>query len=87
MGATTQDVLRLVAGGAVRVIVTGAVIGLLASAALTRLLTAMLFGVQPLDPITFLWVAIVLAATAAVAVAGPAWRAAHIDPAVTLRSS
>ncbi len=86
MGATTQDVLRLVASGAVKVIVAGALVGVALSAAVSRLMTAVLFGVQPLDPITFLWVAMVLAATAAVAVAGPAWRATRIDPAVTLRA-
>jgi putative ABC transport system permease protein len=45
-----------------------------------------LFGVQPLDPLTFLSVTIVLAITVAVAMVAPAWRAARIDPAVTLRS-
>ena len=86
MGATTGDVLRLVTGSAVRVIAAGAVIGLALAAGLTRLLSTVLFGVQPLDPITFLWVAVVLTATAALAVAGPAWRAVRVDPAVALRS-
>jgi ABC-type antimicrobial peptide transport system permease subunit len=45
----------------------------------------MLFGVTPLDPLTFALVLLVLALTGLVAVAGPAWRAAHIDPAVALR--
>jgi putative ABC transport system permease protein len=45
-----------------------------------------LFGVEPLDPLTFASVTIVLALTAAVATAAPAWRAARIDPAVALRS-
>jgi ABC-type lipoprotein release transport system permease subunit len=45
-----------------------------------------LFGVQPLDPLTFAFVAIVLVLTAAVATTAPAWRAARIDPAVALRS-
>ena len=85
LGATTSDVLRLVVGSAVRVIATGAVIGLILSTVLGRLLSTMLFGVQPLDAVTFASVTIVLALTAAVATAGPAWRAAHIDPAVALR--
>jgi putative ABC transport system permease protein len=46
----------------------------------------MLFGVQPLDSITFAAVAVVLVLTAVVAVTGPAWRATRIDPAVALRS-
>lgn len=85
LGATTSDVLRLVLGSAARVIATGAVIGLALSAVLSRLLATLLFGVQPLDPRTFASVTIVLALTAAAAIAGPAWRAARIDPAVALR--
>ncbi len=85
MGASTDDVLRLVAGSAVRVVGAGAAIGLVVAAAGTRLLTAVLFGVEPFDPITFVVVAVVLLATAALAVAGPAWRAVRVDPAVTLR--
>jgi len=45
-----------------------------------------LFGVQPLDLATFGFVTAILALTAAVSVAGPAWRAARIDPAAALRS-
>ena len=86
MGATTNDVLRLVAGSAARVVVAGAAIGLVLSMAVTRLLTTVLFGVEPLDPVTFAWVAVALATTASLAIAGPAWRATQIDPAVTLRS-
>jgi ABC-type antimicrobial peptide transport system permease subunit len=85
LGATTGDVLRLVVGSAGRMIATGAVVGLALSTVLGRLLTTMLFGVQPLDPLTFAAVTIVLALTAAVATAAPAWRAARIDPATALR--
>jgi putative ABC transport system permease protein len=86
MGATTGDVLRLVAGSAARVVVTGAALGLVLSTALARVLSTVLFGVEPLDPTTFGWVAMLLAITATAAIAGPAWRAARIDPAVALRS-
>jgi putative ABC transport system permease protein len=86
LGATTNDVLRLVIGSAARVIVTGGVIGLLLAMVLARLLTTMLFGVEPLDAITFASVTIVLILTAAVAAVGPAWRATRIDPVVALRS-
>jgi putative ABC transport system permease protein len=85
LGATTSDVLRLVVGSAIRVIATGAVIGLALSAVSGRLLASMLFGVQPLDPMTFASVTIVLALTAALSIAGPAWHATRIDPAVALR--
>jgi putative ABC transport system permease protein len=86
LGATSGDVIRLVIGNAVRVVVTGAVIGLVLSAVLSRMLTTMLFGVEPLDPLTFTAVAVLLALTASLSIAGPAWRATRIDPAVALRS-
>jgi len=86
LGATSGDVVRLVAGNAVRVIALGAVIGLFASAVVGRLIVSMLFGVQPLDLLTFALVVLVLGLTAALSIAGPAWRAARIDPAVALRN-
>ena len=86
LGATTRDVLRLVVASAVPVIATGVIIGLVLSMVLSRLLTTMLFGVQPLDPLTFASVTVLLLVTAAAATAGPAWRATRIDPVVALRS-
>jgi putative ABC transport system permease protein len=86
LGATTGDVLRLVVGNVGRVIATGALIGLILSALLGRLLSSVLFGVQPLDPLTFASVIIILGLTAAAATAAPAWRATRIDPAAALRT-
>jgi putative ABC transport system permease protein len=86
LGATTGDVLRLVAGNALRVIAAGAIVGLALSTVLGRMLATLLFGVQPLDPMTFACVAVVLVLTATVSIAGPAWRATRVDPAVALRS-
>jgi putative ABC transport system permease protein len=86
LGASTSDVLRLVIGSAVRVVAAGVAVGLTLSALLGRLLVTMLFGVQPLDPLTFASVTIVLALTATLSIAGPAWRATRIDPAVALRT-
>jgi putative ABC transport system permease protein len=85
-GATVTDVLRLVLGGAARMIALGVVGGLSLAVALGRALTSVLFGVQPWDPITFGAVGLVLIVTAAVAAAAPAWRAARIEPASALRS-
>jgi putative ABC transport system permease protein len=86
LGATSRDVLRLVVGSAVRVVAAGTIIGLVLSAVLGRLLATMLFGVEPMDPMTFAAVTSVLGVTAAVSIAGPAWRAIRVDPAVALRS-
>jgi len=86
LGATTNDVLRLVVGQAARVVAIGTVFGLVLSALSGRLIQTMLFGVRPLDLTTFALVTIVLGITAAVSLVGPAWRAARIDPAVALRN-
>jgi ABC-type lipoprotein release transport system permease subunit len=61
-------------------------IGLAGAFAATRTLAAMLFDVSPLDPVTYLTVTVLLAATAIAASGVPAWRAARVDPATTLRS-
>ena len=66
LGATTRQVLALVLGGAARTIGVGAVIGMAAAALLARSISAFLFGVEPLDPLTFVTVASVLAVTAAI---------------------
>jgi putative ABC transport system permease protein len=86
LGATTNDVLRHVVSAAVRVVGTGVAAGLVLSALLGRLITTLLFGVKPLDPVTLTGVTALLAVTAALAIVGPAWRAARIDPAVALRA-
>ena len=81
LGATTNDILRLVVGSAARVVLAGVVIGLALAIAGGRLIESMLFGVRPIDPATFVLVAVTLGAAAALSVAGPAWRAARINPA------
>jgi putative ABC transport system permease protein len=86
LGATSNDVVRLVIGDAIKVIAIGAAIGLVVAAMLGRMIVSMLFGVQPLDVVTFAFVTVVLGVMAAISIAGPAWRASRIDPAVALRA-
>jgi putative ABC transport system permease protein len=86
LGASTRQVLALVLGGAAQFVGVGAVIGLIAAAVLSRSISAFLFGIEPLDPLTFVSVTVILILTAVVACAMPALRAARIDPAVTFRS-
>ena len=86
LGASAASVLRLVLSSAGGVIVTGVAIGLATAAVLSRSISTFLFGVQPLDPITFLVVPVVLVTTAALAVAAPAWRAMRVDPVVAFRN-
>ena len=86
LGATTTSVFRLVVSSAAQIIVTGVIIGLVLAAVLARLLASLLFGVEPLDVTTFVTVTLVLAATALMSIAAPAWRATRVDPALTLRA-
>ena len=86
LGATAGGVLRLVASSAARLVGAGAVIGLAAAAAFGQLMSSFLFGVDPLDLITYVCVAILIAATAAMAAAAPALRAASVDPVEAFRA-
>jgi putative ABC transport system permease protein len=86
LGASVGDVLRLVLASAARLIAAGSAIGLVLAALLGRLLTTVLFGVDPLDPLTFGLAVLVVAGTGALAIAAPAWRASRIDPAIALRA-
>jgi len=85
LGAATGDVLRLVLGRGAQLAVIGAAIGLVLAAGATRFVRAFLFGVSPLDPVTFAVVPIVLIVTALTASFIPARRATHADPLETLR--
>jgi ABC-type antimicrobial peptide transport system permease subunit len=84
LGATSGNVLRLVLKDGLRIAVGGIVVGLAVAAVLTRWLETLLFGVRPLDPLTFGAVPIVLALVALAACAIPARRAVGVDPAVAL---
>ena len=85
LGASARDLMRLVVGQGIRVALAGVAVGLAASFAATRLLAGMLFGVSPLDPLTFTAVAVVLLAAAFLASFIPARRATKVDPMVALR--
>jgi putative ABC transport system permease protein len=86
LGASAGGVLRLVLASAGGVIGIGVAIGLVAAGLSSRTLSMFLFGVQPLDPTTFVLVPLVLLVTAALAVVVPAIRATRVDPAVAFRT-
>jgi putative ABC transport system permease protein len=65
---------------------SGVAIGLAAAAGLTRLMKSLLFGVSPLDPLTYASVVVVLAVSAVLASYLPARRAAAVNPVVALRA-
>jgi predicted permease len=85
LGAQRRDVLGLVLAGGLRMTLVGITIGVVAALALTRLMSNLLFGVSPSDPLTFVCVAGVLTVVALVACCIPARRAMRVDPIVALR--
>ena len=86
LGATSPSILWLVLGSAGRLIAVGGAIGLVLAFLFGRLIAAFLFGVPPVDPVTFAGVALVVVLTAVAASAAPAWRAARVDPVVMFRA-
>jgi predicted permease len=85
LGASKQDVLRLVLGHGVRLMLLGVGVGLALSFAVTRFLSSLLLGVTSTDALTFSFVAILLCAVALFACFLPARRAMRVDPMVALR--
>jgi putative ABC transport system permease protein len=85
VGAQIQDVFNLVLGGAARILGAGLLVGIVGAAALAKSLSALLYDVHPLDPLTFLTAPLVLTLVALAAAAIPATRAVRTNPAVVLR--
>lgn len=86
LGASSGQVLRLVLGQGLRLAALGVAGGLVLTVAVTRLLTAFLHGVHPLDPVVLGVVSALLAVIALAACWLPAWRATRVDPIVALRA-
>ncbi len=85
LGASHSRILRMVFAQGMRPMSIGLVLGLAAAFGVTRVLSALLAGVSPNDPLTFTLVATVLIASAFAGCAIPARRAMRVDPAVALR--
>jgi len=85
LGARRVELLRMVLLGGLKLATTGLAIGLAAGWALTRFMTSLLYGVSPLDPVTFAGASLMLSAAATAATFFPARRASAVDPLVALR--
>jgi putative ABC transport system permease protein len=85
LGAQRGNVLKLILNRGMALALVGVALGIGVSTMLTRFMGSLLYDIKPLDPITFIAVAGVLLAVAAIASAVPATRAASLDPMKTLR--
>ena len=85
LGAQRSGILQLVIRDALLVTAIGVLVGLGAALAATRVLSSMLFGLSPRDPVTMIASAVVLIAVATLAAFIPAWRASRVDPMTALR--
>jgi putative ABC transport system permease protein len=86
IGADRSRVLRMILTNASRLALTGLAIGLIVSLPVAQLMRGLLHGVTPADPLTFVAVAIALAAVAFAASLVPALRATRVDPVIALKS-
>ena len=85
LGANMRDVLRMIVGQGMRLVLIGLALGLTGAFALTRVFASLLLGVGTTDPLTFIGVAVLLAAIALLACWIPARRATKVDPLIALR--
>ena len=85
LGAARGDVMRMVLRQGLGMIALGIALGAAGALALSRMMSGLLFGVEPTDPLTFAGIALLLILVALAARYIPARRATRIDPAVSLR--
>jgi predicted permease len=86
LGATRRDVVGLVMSGGVRLTLAGAALGITGAYVGSRVLSSMLLGITPHDPVTFVAVPAVLVLVALAASYVPARRALTVDPVIALKS-
>jgi ABC-type antimicrobial peptide transport system permease subunit len=86
LGALPQDVSLLVVRNGLALVLVGVVAGLLIAVATTSVMTSLLYGVKPIDGLSYSVAAATVLLLGCVAAAIPAIRASSADPALTLRA-
>jgi putative ABC transport system permease protein len=87
LGASPTSILTLIVSDGLRLVAIGAALGMLAAMASTRWISSQLFGIQPVDPLTFVAGSVLLGAVAVLACLIPARRAMRVDPSAALRNA
>jgi putative ABC transport system permease protein len=85
LGASARDVLKMVVGQGMALALIGVGLGLVASLLLTRAMSSLLFNVSVTDPLTFIFISVLLVSVAFLATYVPARRAMRVDPMTALR--
>ncbi|PYU42805.1 MAG: hypothetical protein DMG53_19055, partial [Acidobacteria bacterium] len=85
LGAERRSILQMVLGQGLGLVIVGAAVGLVGAVVVSHLMTGLLYGVRPTDPLTFVVVALLLIGVALLACYIPARRALRVDPLVALR--
>jgi ABC-type antimicrobial peptide transport system permease subunit len=85
LGAERKAILAMVLGQGLRLATAGACVGLAGALIVARLMSGLLYGVSPADPVTFLTVTVLLTIVALAACYVPAWRAMRVDALTALR--
>jgi putative ABC transport system permease protein len=86
LGAQRTELKRMFVRHALTLTAIGTVLGLAAAASLTRVMSSLLYGISPLDPLTYVAVPVVLLSAALFASYLPARRAAAVDPVLALKT-
>ena len=85
LGANRGSIVRLVFGQSLRVVAAGIIVGVGAALGLARLMTSMIYQVQPADPLTYVGVTMLVLCVAGLSALAPARRATRVDPIIALR--
>lgn len=86
LGASRGDVLKLVVGQSIKQAIAGTAAGCAGALLLSGLMSKMIYGVRPSDPLTFVGVLVVLGCAALIATVVPARKASHVEPVIALRN-